>query len=636
MKITLTAVIAFAITVSAYAQKEKSRPTFGVITPAEMNMKSYALDTAAGAVILFDVGTCTLDDDLGVTYKRHVRIKFFSGKNIDEYASNTLTYATNNGSVTKIKGATYNSENGKVVTSEISDEAIFKSKVDKTYSQIKFTLPNVKPGSIIEFSFQRNVTEGLLPSWQFQYTIPTIYSEFETLIPKTFTFNKDLQGFLPLTESTSKADGAVEKLIMRDAPAFKIEPFLTTPEDYVSMIHYNILSIFSGGKFYNYDKSWERIGTAYDRSPDFGGLVRSNGWLDKTVDPIIAGATTPDEKAKRIHDFVKANITWNEWIDRFPDRPLRKVLDDKKGSSSEINMLLVAMMKRAELDAYPVLISTRNNGIIRHSVPDDDQFNTLICVVRMAGGKDKFFDGTDKTLSYNALPERCLNGMGLLVKTDASEWISIVSSKSRVIYSADFKLAPDGEMTGKLTIARDGLFGGQMRSNYTSLGKEKYLSSAFSENGWEFSKSDFVNIDGINEVPKEEHEVIIRDHAQANGDIIYINPYVAGLEKNEFKSETREYPVNIPTAFDDIYSAKIEIPSGYKVEELPVSKMFILPEGGGKFTYSASVLGNVINVTSQFTISKNFITSDKYPALREFYAVVVAKQAEQIVLKKVQ
>jgi hypothetical protein len=168
------------------------------------------------------------------------------------------------------------------------------------------------------------------------------------------------------------------------------------------------------------------------------------------------------------------------------------------------------------------------------------------------------------------------------------------------------------------------------------MGKEKYLADAFAAKSWEVNKSDFLNIDLINDVPKETHELIIRDHAQTNGDIIYINPYVAGVEENKFRSENREYPVSIPTAFDRIYSGKIEIPEGYKVEELPANKMFVLPENGGKFIYTTTVIGNTINFTSNFSVTKNLIVPENYPLLREFYQMVVAKQAEQIVLKKAQ
>lgn len=634
MKTTLTLVAALAIAIHAFAQKGKDKPEFGVITPEEINMKSYALDTAANAVILFDIGSVVLNEDLSARYKRHVRIKFFGNEDIDEWASRTLHYAHLSENINKVKGATYNMENGKMVTSELSDDGIFKTKVDKVTSSIKFTLPNVKPGSIIEYSFTWSMSASLLPSWEFQHTIPTVYSEYETLIPSSFTFRKDMQGFLPLTESIKKGDSN-ERLIVRDAPAFKVEPFLTTPEDYVSAIRYYITSISVPGKFYDFDRSWGNIAAEYDKDPEFGQMIRTNGWLDKTVDPLIAGAATPEEKAKKIHDYVKSNIAFTELVDKFPDHTLRKVLDEKKGSSSEINMLMIAMMRRANLTAYPVLISTRDHGVIRRFTPYDGQFNDVICMV-VLGEKEKLLDGTDKTLSFNSLPERCLNGSGMVLKEDVFDWIPIVSGKSRIVYSAEFKLAGDGEMTGKLGITRDGLYGGQMRSTYKSLGKEKYVSESFSGKSWEFSKSEFKNMDAMNESPNEAHEIVIRDHAQANGDVIYVNPYVAGLEENKFKSETREYPVDMPTAFDRFYSARFEIPAGFKVEELPANKIFLIPDNGGKFLYSMTVMGNMINFTSQLQVTKNLITPDKYPLLREFYSMVVAKQAEQIVLKKAQ
>ncbi|MFM7852955.1 MAG: hypothetical protein ACKO96_13820 [Flammeovirgaceae bacterium] len=80
--------------------------------------------------------------------------------------------------------------------------------------------------------------------------------------------------------------------------------------------------------------------------------------------------------------------------------------------------------------------------------------------------------------------------------------------------------------------------------------------------------------------------------------------------------------------------AKIQIPEGYVLEELPKPKVMLLPENGGKFVYSASNQGNVINFVSQFIINKSVFAVEEYPTLREFYNLVVAKQAELIVLKK--
>ena len=65
-----------------------------------------------------------------------------------------------------------------------------------------------------------------------------------------------------------------------------------------------------------------------------------------------------------------------------------------------------------------------------------------------------------------------------------------------------------------------------------------------------------------------------------------------------------------------------------------MSKVIMLPEGAGKFVYNVQVVGNVISITSMLSINRSLFSQDEYPHLREFFNQVVAKQAEQIVLKK--
>lgn len=632
MKIPSLLVAFIMAAASTFGQKDKG-PSFGVITPEEQKMVSYEKAPNASAVILFDIGSCELTESLEVTYKRHTRIKFFTAEAIEEFATKTLNYETTSDMITRIKGSTYNVENGVLVESKLNDDGIFKQKLSKRYSQVKFTLPNVKPGSIIEYSYTWTMSVSLLPSWQFQHTIPTKYSEYVTMIPKSFTFRKDMIGFLPLTRQEEKNQGAYEKLVMEHAPAFIVEPFSTTPEDYLSGVTYYITEIYIPGRVFNLERSWKSIAKGYDQSQDFGDLLKSTGWLEKIVEPLIAGATTPEDKAKRIHEFVRNNIVWDEQVWDVPEQSLKKVLEKKRGSSGEINLLLAAMLKRAGLDAYPVLLSTRDHGLIRPFTPHASQFNDAIVLLK-AEGKDRLLDATDRNLPFGSLPERCLNGEGLVVNSDAAIWVPLVGTKARSTYTTNLKLSPDGELTGVFSISRDGIYGSDMRGRYQKIGQDAYVASVKSGRSWEISKSEFSNMETATEAAKEVHDMSIRDHVQVNGDIMYLSPFITGQENNVFKSETREYPVNIPTPFDHIYSAKIEIPEGYKVEEAPATKVFALPGGAGKYVYSVTILGNTVNVTSQLTIAKNTILPADYPIFREFYAMVVAKQAEQIVVKK--
>ncbi|HTE32789.1 MAG TPA: hypothetical protein VK666_20550, partial [Chryseolinea sp.] len=83
-----------------------------------------------------------------------------------------------------------------------------------------------------------------------------------------------------------------------------------------------------------------------------------------------------------------------------------------------------------------------------------------------------------------------------------------------------------------------------------------------------------------------------------------------------------------------IYMCKINIPDGYVVDELPQSKLLKLPENAAKYTYNLVQSGNTLSLTSSLQINNSLFSQEQYPNLREFYNQVVAKQAEQIVLKK--
>ena len=85
---------------------------------------------------------------------------------------------------------------------------------------------------------------------------------------------------------------------------------------------------------------------------------------------------------------------------------------------------------------------------------------------------------------------------------------------------------------------------------------------------------------------------------------------------------------------EQIYMCKIRIPAGYAVDEMPQSKIFALPANAGRFIYNATVAGDLITIMTNLQINKSLFVQDEYRDLREFYNAVVAKQNEQVVLKK--
>ena len=119
--------------------------------------------------------------------------------------------------------------------------------------------------------------------------------------------------------------------------------------------------------------------------------------------------------------------------------------------------------------------------------------------------------------------------------------------------------------------------------------------------------------------------------------LIYLNPLFGEVMKdNPFKSLQRHYPVEMPYRLDDIYILTLEVPSGYKVDEMPkqvVAKMDT--EESAYFEYRITQSGNTISLRSRVKTSRTVYHPDEYVILREFFNLIVKKQNEQIVFKKI-
>ena len=412
---------------------------------------------------------------------------------------------------------------------------------------------------------------------------------------------------------------------------------MTTYKDYISRMNFELAQTqYPNQMPKNYMGSWQEINDRYVESDNFGGVVKGNGHLKQKVEELTKGVTDSEQKIANIHQYVRDNFLWDGTTRKFVDDNLRKVVDEKKGSSSEINLLLASMLEKAELEVYPVLISTRDNGFVRESLPVSTQFNHTICLVKV-GEKQILLDATHKLLPTGILPERCLNGNGLVVSKKGFSWVKLAAPiKTKSSTSGDVTFSADGTFKGKLTLDRTGYEAEKERRKYLSKGEPDYVKDFIGSRPWEISKSSFENAKQLNASFKEVHELKISDHATVAGDMVYFNPLLGDkLDENPFKLAKRKYPVDFGSPFDQTHLMKIMIPAGYKVEELPKAKALALPNGSGKFLYNAAQNGSSIVVTSTLQINRSLFSQEEYEGLREFYAQVVAKQAEQIVLKKI-
>jgi hypothetical protein len=671
MKRLLTILLFLPLSFIVSAQKSTFK--FGDVPIEDIKMTHYANDTSASAVVLVDEGETALQYEQSVgwvlRFERLRRVKILTKEGLDYANFSIPLYNYGKGNTEKtasLKAVTYNIENGKVVETKLKNDGIFKEKLDANFDLTKITMPNVKVGSVIELAYVvKSEFIFNFQDWEFQSNIPTVWSEYRAAIPEYFAYEFYMQGYLPITinERTTESDAItqvykersgnyasktsfssdrtefkknINRWVMKDVPAFKAEPFITTPNDYISKISFELASVqYSNGQIERYMGTWADINNEYLESENFGKEVTGNGFLKKTVEEITAGKASPEDKMKVIVEYVKNNVEWDGNSRRFPTKSLKKGLDDKKGNSSEINLLVASMLDKAEIKVNPVLISTRDHGFVRETAPVSSQFNYVICMATI-GEKSYLLDATDRLLPTSMLPERCLNGNGFVVAKEGFKLVKLQSPvKSRTFVNAEVDLQSSGELACHLSIERGGFDALASRKRYLSKEESEYVKEFVGQRSWDVKKNDIQNVQEITLPVKEQYDLQINEHVMSAQNALYLNPFLLNrLEENPFKLEDRAYPVDYGSAFERTYMSKITIPDGYIIDELPPSKVLTLPGNAGRYTYSLVPSGKLLTLTSILQINQSIFPQNEYTGLREFYNQVIAKQAEQIVLKK--
>ena len=226
---------------------QKKEPKFGDIKPEDFSTNIYSIDSSANAVVLFDIGSTyyeSIQGGLSVIFKRHKRIRILN-KNAFDMASIGIRLYTGRSSEERIEdlhAATYNLEGGQVKTYRLDKSAIFKDQINKNFIVKKFTLPNLKEGSIIEFDYSLNSPfPNYIHPWSFQGSSPVLRSEYEVTIPEIldFIFNKIGDRPLDINDvksgsqtfynkgSTFSTSTVIHKFGMANVPAIKEEKFKT-------------------------------------------------------------------------------------------------------------------------------------------------------------------------------------------------------------------------------------------------------------------------------------------------------------------------------------------------------------------------------------------------------------------------
>ena len=601
---------------------EKAPMKYGKVDQADLEMKVYPKDSSASAVILCNYGYF---DSNQMQFVHQMRIKI-----LKEEGKEQGNFSVPASEKTNVKGQTINMENGVPVITKLNKEGIFIERITKNVYRARVAMPNVKVGSVLDIEFYFN---GLPSFWSFQKDIPVRWSELILEESTYFSFRKNSTGYIPMSEATN------ERWVAKEVPAFKSEPYINNYENYLSRFNIEISSIHIPGYLYkDYATSWSAVAKILREDEDFGSALTSfTFFLNGLEKEIKSSSKSPEECLEKAYNAIK-KIKWNKEESIYISKTgLSYAFNKRIGSEADINLNLVVLLRKLGINANPMVLSTRGNGMLPPWSVSLDRLNYVVAYA-VIGEKTYILDGSEDNLPLGLLPERALNGRGLVIKKEGEDWVDLNPlKKNKSVTLLNLKLSPDGTLKGdweKSTIDYGAL---DQRNHYKSFNSEDaYLKSVESKYlGMSIDNYQISGFDSLQLPLKEKFTITLKNRVTKTNNQLFINPLLFDkLTENPFKADQRVYPVDFTTPVEKTQILSLDLPAGYSIDQLPKNIKISLPENTASFQMASSFSENKVQVLFKFNINKPVFSQAEYQNLRLFFDELVKKESEMLIIKK--
>lgn len=658
MTISLLMATLFLQTVAA---QEKFK--FGKISNEELTMTQYAPDTSAAAVFLYkQVETkFTYNSTLGefgteAYHEYRIKILKPEGK---KYADITIPFFVSESSkgvkerINGIKAVAYTLENGKVKESELSKKYIFEEKSSGNWRIMKFSIPNVEVGSVIEYKYTHVSDDPYhLDPWVVQGSLPVQYATHQVQIPEYFQYRTEMKGYENIAVERGRASQGFNvgvntfgqanvacntmSFSAQNLPAVKDEPFLWCIDDYLATIEFELDAIKTGnGGFKSYTSDWEMVKNTLRNVDNFGGMMDLDNPYREEMRTMQVSQLPFEDRLRTVFSLLKDKVKWNGKY-RLASLNVKESIKQGSGPNSDLNFILLAMLRDAGVKAHPVLLRTRPEGRLPFR-PTVDKLNTFVVAAYNTEGIPYYLDSSIEHGDLNILPPTLMTSQGIAFE-DAphTQFIDLSNvGKASTTHNVNVTIQSDGTFEG----ARQTIYNGQSAANFKKrMANEKDSIDTMRKTEEEFG----ISINGCKTQRTNGlgarcmEEITFSGELMTGDDHIYLNPMIFPDEtESPFTNANRKFPVEFPYAQSVVVNTTLNIPEGYQIEELPQSFRAAMNQNELSFNYIVRQIGNKLTIQYKSSINTPFIASEQYEELCNFWEEMAKRNNLQIVLKKI-
>lgn len=632
---------------------------FGKPSEEELTMTTYAPDTTAAAVVLCKRTDAFYDfvaGDFRITYSYETKIKVLKPEGTS-YADVTIPYYDNESrssmkeTVTSIDAVAYNIENGKTVRTKMKREFIYKERYDDRYMHVKFSIPNVKAGTVIEYKYKvLSDFYFYIKGWKAQQAIPTLYTEYNVTVPEYFKFNLDVHGTehlesneesqgvnLNVGDQLLRCNGRHLRFIGRNFPALQDDSYIWCVDDYATQVNLELGGLeFPGALYKSFTQTWEDIDRSLLDDSEFGGQLKMrNPYREEMAALNLDRLKSTDEKIAAIYTFLKSKITWNEGYALYANKS-KKATKEGIGNNAEINFVLMSMLRDANIPCYPVVMSLRSTGMLPYAHPSSQKLNTFIVGIANTDSTLVYLDGSVRDGYLNVLPPVLMVDRARVILSDKKgTWVDLSKTgKNQLRSMVNATVSTDGKISGSRITSYMGQYAALFRKSYrTAQDSTEFINKLATEENIQVTGFEAQGINLFS--PRVKETVNFEKQITTNEQFIYLNPLVfLHTGKNPFTQTERKLPVEFSHTDQIVLSVNLTLPEGYAVEELPKPLQMRTADGQGTFRYAIALKENKLTLNYSFTTNKLMYLPAEYAELQNFWKAIAEKNNETVVLKK--
>jgi hypothetical protein len=498
----------------------------------------------------------------------------------------------------------------------------------------KIIIPGAEDGSLVGYEI---VTQGRLPingqRFPMEEKIPVRSSELHVSVP-----SGSLRWFVNHPDRVEVVSQSPTVATFRATN----RPAIPDEDDAPPM------STLAAGVVINYDpkgpeavKSWEEAGHNYHVLFDNGEKPENE--ISTQVTALSIGKAEELGKIDALYTYVSRQIRYvaiEIGIGGYQPHQAADVYKNKYGDCKDKANLLITMLNKIGIRAYPALVGTRGDVEADPAVPTLSTFDHMIVALPVSASLrpvvEKFpaydaksqilwIDPTSEADPLGQLPEMDQGVFGLIAYPDHGDLRQIPEAPpdlNGIQFSAHVRLQSDGKGVADVDLKYLGARNMEAHYFFRELSQTQILKVFEGNisnyvNDATFQKASIYGIEDSAQQVREKYTFQGDFSSASNGSTWLLQPlFLSGIAAREFGPRPRKLTLDIGTPQQIRGEYRLELPPGMRVDSMP-DKVFIQSEFGElKIEYSTDAKAILATETLSYTQSR--IPPEKYAAYRDF------------------